>query len=499
MSLIPSESLNFPDSFRANVGWHIAEQGDQSNPPPSPPPPAVSLVDKPPAPPKTAPQPPTSKRPAEAEKITPSQITDSPSPAKPVAQPTMTETDTTVSPDEHQVAAEASTPSETAAGATGATLTGNDAAAFLSKMFFAAAAPAAVESANGQAGLTAPQLSTTSPVEEESAASLQAPAAGAGSTDIDSPAKPNRAAMPENAAPRSPQPHVIHHPEQKPANNGTRTTNSENGAATSTAVNPAEVEQPAQAQHLFQLLAAAVQRGAVSGTLDSPGAAEPVSRAPLRDPDGDISIPQEAPTLEPAARAAAPSAITHAAPAPSSPVVGPRAPAKIRIQPRKIKPRPQVATSAPPAAQPEPPSAPSEPVKYDEAVPAPVVEKAPIRMRPTVETKAAPANFEEPMRRLDSRELAAATRNLPSGRVDLTYSESRSRWIGFALSELAALTSVVLLGGYGFTHKFPDPTLKILVFILMFAAAAIAFALPIAFIRNNPNRWQKRALDYRRD
>src|SRR4051812_10248387 len=25
MSLIPSESLNFPDSFRANVGWHLDE------------------------------------------------------------------------------------------------------------------------------------------------------------------------------------------------------------------------------------------------------------------------------------------------------------------------------------------------------------------------------------------------------------------------------------------------------------------------------------------
>src|SRR5947208_2955465 len=28
MSLIPSESLNFPDSFRANVGWRLADEDE---------------------------------------------------------------------------------------------------------------------------------------------------------------------------------------------------------------------------------------------------------------------------------------------------------------------------------------------------------------------------------------------------------------------------------------------------------------------------------------
>src|SRR5215468_7015112 len=30
MSLIPSESLNFPDSFRAKVGWRLDEQGEET-------------------------------------------------------------------------------------------------------------------------------------------------------------------------------------------------------------------------------------------------------------------------------------------------------------------------------------------------------------------------------------------------------------------------------------------------------------------------------------
>src|SRR3954470_7595611 len=32
MSLIPSESLNFPDSFRANVGWRLTDEPDENAP-----------------------------------------------------------------------------------------------------------------------------------------------------------------------------------------------------------------------------------------------------------------------------------------------------------------------------------------------------------------------------------------------------------------------------------------------------------------------------------
>ena len=72
-----------------------------------------------------------------------------------------------------------------------------------------------------------------------------------------------------------------------------------------------------------------------------------------------------------------------------------------------------------------------------------------------------------------------------------TERERRNRLIGFGLSEVVALTALILLGWFGFTSHFPDPTLKLLVFILLFVAAAITIALPIVFIRNSPSRWQR--------
>ena len=90
-------------------------------------------------------------------------------------------------------------------------------------------------------------------------------------------------------------------------------------------------------------------------------------------------------------------------------------------------------------------------------------------------------------------------RRITAGRLDqpeddaglFTLRERRYRWIVFGLSEGAALTSLILLGQFALTHKFSDPTLKLLVFILAIAAAAISVALPIVFIRNNPTRWQR--------
>ena len=89
------------------------------------------------------------------------------------------------------------------------------------------------------------------------------------------------------------------------------------------------------------------------------------------------------------------------------------------------------------------------------------------------------------------RKLAARLDWDPASVGLFTQRERRNRWIGFGLSEAAALTSLILLGWFGVTHRFPDPTLKLLVFILLFAAAAIAITLPIVFIRNDPSRWQR--------
>ena len=90
-------------------------------------------------------------------------------------------------------------------------------------------------------------------------------------------------------------------------------------------------------------------------------------------------------------------------------------------------------------------------------------------------------------------------RKITATRLDLTQSdlalftarERRNRWIGFGLSELAALAALITLSWFGFTYRFPDLTLKLLVFILVFAAAAIAVVLPIVFVRNDPARWQR--------
>jgi len=89
------------------------------------------------------------------------------------------------------------------------------------------------------------------------------------------------------------------------------------------------------------------------------------------------------------------------------------------------------------------------------------------------------------------RKIAAGGFEAESDPGLFTAPERRNRWIGFGLSEAAALTSLILLGRFVLLHKFPDPTLKLLVFILFLAAAAIAVAIPIAFIRNNPTRWQR--------
>jgi hypothetical protein len=92
-------------------------------------------------------------------------------------------------------------------------------------------------------------------------------------------------------------------------------------------------------------------------------------------------------------------------------------------------------------------------------------------------------------------------RKITAGRLDkpmedfgglFTVRDRRNRWIGFSLSEAAALTALIVLVHLALTHKFSDPTLKLLVFILAIGAAAVAVALPIAFIRNNPTRWKQR-------
>ena len=173
-----------------------------------------------------------------------------------------------------------------------------------------------------------------------------------------------------------------------------------------------------------------------------------------------------------------------------------KVPAKIRITPRKIKPRPQVQPmpEGPVTLQPldyayqgNVSREPATSVFHDEeAEPDP-----PFQTRPPVAEPARPEPL-PPRPELSARKIAAARLELAQDDLFLPNAkERRNRLIGFGLCELAVVAALILLARFGFTHHFPDSTIKILVFILVFAAAGVAIALPIAFMRNDPRRWQR--------
>jgi len=254
---------------------------------------------------------------------------------------------------------------------------------------------------------------------------------------------------------------------------------------------PLVVETPAQANHVFELIAAAVQRGAVVG-------------GPVAEPGPPVT-PLEA---EAPAREELPTSVPEESEHPSSATVEPsdmppavKTPAKIRITPRKIKPRAPIAVAEPPPSAPAVPETVAPPPDY--AMPnfppsssmlsalAPALPLAAEPPKVAGEPRAPRPPVEPWQGRMPPRKIAASGFEAESDPGLFTAPERRNRWIGFGLSEAAALTSLILLGRFVLLHKFPDPTLKLLVFILFLAAAAIAVAIPIAFIRNNPTRWQR--------
>ena len=261
---------------------------------------------------------------------------------------------------------------------------------------------------------------------------------------------------------------------------------------------PLVIDTPAQANHILELITAAGQRGAlVGGPVPQSEPIAPKQTAPpetAAEPKSSLQVNEVAPPQEAAKSATIPSPIPDSA----TPNV-PKVPAKIRITPRKIKPR------APGPAEPE--RAVESPLLGSyfenafgtgdvptasanvEKSPIPPVNAGPIAKTPSMAKPTVPL--------FNAREMAsrkiATTRDRKAPDLALSMArERRNRWIGFGLSEVFSLTALGLLGWFALTHHFPDPTLKLLVFILLLAAAAIAVALPIAFIRNNPGRWQRR-------
>jgi hypothetical protein len=172
----------------------------------------------------------------------------------------------------------------------------------------------------------------------------------------------------------------------------------------------------------------------------------------------------------------------------------PKAPAKIRITPRKnIKPHVSADSveqtmEQSPAENDEIDSIPTEPIPAPWKLPlAQVVEKTAPLIHEPQEPLWEMEHFATPPRR-----VMGARRGIDRPDTLLfTARERRNRWIGFGLSETATLVALILLGRFAFVHRFPDPTMKVLMFILVLVAAAVAVVIPIAFFRNDPSRWQR--------
>jgi hypothetical protein len=170
-------------------------------------------------------------------------------------------------------------------------------------------------------------------------------------------------------------------------------------------------------------------------------------------------------------------------------------PARIPITPRKWKPRSPVQTAAvPPQAESdlpnpmfaEPPPVPEQRLDGNGHKPlhqAPKEKPAAPRQPPIVtpESGNGPEKVSRPW-----AELARSEMEL------FAVTERRNRWIRFGLFESAALICVIVLTRLAFWHDFVDPTLLILVLILLVTAIVAAITLPVVFIRNSPERWQTR-------
>ncbi|HJT82248.1 MAG TPA: hypothetical protein VJ719_13715 [Chthoniobacterales bacterium] len=550
MSLIPSESLNFPDSFRAKVGWRLDEI-DEPQAPGSPAegpaaidqpfpqtfasPPAVAESNLPISSPafKPAPAPVFKQAPPAPVKMSPEQ---------PGGQQMELLPKTAIEPK----------PGEAAPGTA-------EMNALLKHFLAVGAAPSiAPAQPNGKTMGPDENVATVSGVIPTNVA-VESPG-NVVSPNESVTGEPGRADLRSDSLPPEPQktPAI---PGNPPHSQQSIVAALESLAHTDVEapIGSVDIQTPAQANHILELIAAAVQRGALVGeTVPEPSesipdppvmppsvAATPASNLPAKSPSPDSSFaiarpaasqPAEPPRAatpivsvpspvvpEPVSIPEPPPAVTKKVapiraplPTPASPAAEPisrpqpaaesagapnitpptKVPAKIRITPRKIKPRAQV--------QPVEDAPLATPISHDvpaNVSPQPTANPVVDRRRPEppveAETKPSPKPLEPaeksmPRPELSARKIAAARLELAQSDLSLfSARERRNRWIGFGLSEFAILTALILLGRYGFTHHFPDPTLKLLVFILILAAAAVAVALPIAFFRNDPKRWNR--------
>jgi hypothetical protein len=479
MSLIPSESANFPDSFRAKVGWRLTEKVESS-------PARTPRRRAPSAPPKPVDRPsPSREKNAAGEPSKPSALNPVSAAPEPVAATPTEEEDPQLELIPNAPLDSGHSPVDPGTADMNALL----------RHFFASAAASSVsiQPASGEPSISAPEPIVELPMTPIKA-SDEVPAIAP-----EGPSLPNApvACLPAQAEPvlAVGQSTVDSSTVDSPPVESEQTTAAAQGLPSlepAPPPGPVTIETPAQAQHILELIAAAVQRGALAGETGPPPPPETNIALPVTSsPSEDVSVPAEPPPPSPVPLKPTPSAAI-----PKSSDV-PKAPARIRITPRKIKPR----VLPEPSAEPEIPVAPASvdlpsqmvrevnslPIERQlaEASPASQITVSP----PTTESPARPTapRVEQPARKLPPPRLALAQSDL----LAFTARERRNRWIGFGLSEIAVISALVLLGRFGFVHHFPDPTLKLLVFILIFTAAAVAVALPIAFFRNDPRRWAR--------
>ena len=591
MALIPSESLNFPDSFRASVGWRVPQKSPQPTPTarrtepnrdknggsktaqtpvdrtPSAQPAASTVASpqserpkdkaaefpKPPAEVKAKPEslkeevkaeefeleleepkeeleaeelkleleePKGETQAEEPQKVAQEQLVTKPAGPPKVASAPPVET----KPEQPREVPELSP--NIAPAPVGATLHGTDAAALLSKIFFSPAA-ATDELEAIKSGKHSPEsLAEPSAADGEAEQKSSPPPAPVSSQSASA---PNKVLTTEGAKPVQP-------PRKEFSISAQPTSPFGEGLTDEGQSNTVNIQTPAQTRQVLDLIAAAAARGVLKA---EPASTPPVTPAPAAEkaaaeipapsttkanaevppttevldeiaPGPERSVlntpsvptapatatsqasaaPVEKPQAKPAAAqtnsppsaaAATTAAVTGAT---SQPVA--KTPAKIRIQPRKFKARP----IPPPAAQTEfVEMEGDQETNIPDSIAYAAVGPDPAKKEPPPK----PAYREWAEQGMPLPPRAEATGEL------FTPRDARNRWIRFGLGEAGALAVFVLLLSFLLNHKFPDPTLKLLISILMFAVGALAIALPVMFIRNHPSQWQRRALNYRRD
>jgi hypothetical protein len=442
MSLIPSESLNFPDAFREAVGWRLPKKRDRRSPVR-----AREIV--------------VHKRPTTRSSA---QQNAYKKPSAPVLTPTIS-----VVPNEKLSV-------------------GSAAAKELERTFETAGEATESLEIRGETAIAEPNQEA--PVVEAS--------------DVTAAVDPPQPELQLPSNGHYPAPEPVSHQETPPTPETPKQSAPVETVPSEAAPKPMVMEgSTAHALFVQALMARAVPieiSPIEAGPTQSP---PPEPRASLPDPASaapfspSAPLPQAAPVISDTAelQEIAQPELAFEKPVTAPPPAPPKTPARIPITPRKWKPRVPIQ-AAPVALSPAPdftdPIFSEPPPQLDPRVNADGEEAArkPARVAPKAlreELVVVPRPGNGP------RKIAVPRAELAHPELHLfTANERRNRWIRFSLLQSLSLICLVALARLAIWHHFVDPTLKILVLILLLATLAAAVMVPMAFMRNSPDRWQTR-------